>query len=282
VIARAEMALPDTAQSQPETQTSPATRSQPRAGEEPPKRVATAPSTTLALEPRPARALPRRGRISYTLFYSGQKFNVGRTVQTWECEDGRYRIGSVSETTGLAAVFRDERRTYLSEGTVTAAGLRPQAFLMSRQRGRAIDVARARFDWDDARITWGSSDEKKEGALPAGSQDFLSLMYQFSIAPPRGDRIRIPVTTGTKFETYELEVLPEETIDTPLGPMRALPLREVRKPHAESIEIWLATEYRYLPVKVRFFDRDGNPGGEQLVDDIRLSKEGDMRSEAVN
>lgn len=269
VEAHADLALPEP--TQPDVQ--PAPVAVPQAGEAPPQVVATAPSTTLAIEPPPARELPRRGRISYTLFYSEQKFVVGRTVQTWECEDGRYRIGSISETTGLAAVFRDERRTYLSEGTVTAAGLRPNAFLMSRQRGSEIDVARARFDWNNAQITWGSSDEKKEGALPAGSQDFLSLMYQFSLAPPHGNRIRIPITTGTKFETYELDVLPEETIDTPLGPMRALPLRQVRKPGAETIEIWLATEYRYLPVKVRFFGRDGNPSGEQVVNDIRLAKD---------
>jgi Protein of unknown function (DUF3108) len=244
------------------------------APETPPDVLAIAPPTTLAApEPPPLHLLPRRGRISYTLYLGTDKFEIGRTVQNWEFENGIYRIGSVSETTGLAAVLRSERRTYLSEGTITRTGLQPKAFLMSRSRRGETEVARARFDWDAAHITWGTTDEKREASLPAGSQDFLSLMYQFSLSPPMGGRITVPTTTGTKFETYELDVLPEETIDTPLGTLRALPLKQVRKPGAETIEVWLAADYRNLPVKLRFFGRDGEPTGEQIVNEIRLSDE---------
>ncbi|MGE5526378.1 MAG: DUF3108 domain-containing protein [Rhodospirillaceae bacterium] len=250
---------------EPETAEAPATA---------PEVVAIAPSTTLAVPEQPLlHPLPRRGRITYTLFLGTEKFEIGRTVQNWEFENGTYRIGSRSETTGLAAVLRSERRTYLSEGVVTHAGLQPNAFLMSRTRRGETEVARARFDWNAGQISWGTSDERNQAALPAGSQDFLSLMYQFSLAPPKSGRITVPLTTGTKFETYELDVLPEETIDTPLGSLRTLPLRQVRKPGAETIQIWLAADYRHLPVMVRFFGRDGEPSGEQVANDIRVSDE---------
>jgi len=239
----------------------------------PSETVAATPSGIPAPEESEPPRLPRRGRISYTLYVGMQKFEVGRTVQTWEIEDGSYRIGSVSETTGVAELFRAERRTYLSVGKVTRDGLRPTSFLMSRTRRGASEVARARFDWEGAHITWGTTDEKNEAALAPGSQDFLSLMYQLSVKPPRSDRIRVPITTGTKFETYELDVLPEETLDTPLGPLRALPLRQVRKPGTETIQIWLAADYRYLPVQLRFYGRDGAPTGEQVVNDIRVGEE---------
>lgn len=240
----------------------------------PPDVVAVAPSTTLAIPERPPlRSLPRRGRITYTLFLGTDKFEIGRTVQTWELDEGAYRIGSVSETTGLASVLRTERRTYLSEGLVTPAGLQPRSFLMSRLRRGQTEVARARFDWDAAHITWGTTDEKHEATLPAGSQDFLSLMYQLSLAPPAGGRISVPLTTGTRFEAYELDVLPEETIETPLGPLRALPLRQVRKPGAETMQVWLAADYRHLPVMLRFYGRDGEPTGEQIANEIRLSEQ---------
>lgn len=237
----------------------------------PPEVVALAPPTTLAA-PEPPPALPRRGRISYTLFLGTDKFEIGRTVQTWEVEDGQYRIGSTSETTGLAAVLRSEKRTYLSTGAVTRAGLQPKSFLMSRTRRGETEVARARFDWDAAQIAWGTTDDTRSAALPAGSQDFLSLMYQFALVPPPAGRVSVPLTTGTKFETYELDVLPQETIDTPLGALRALPLRQVRKPGAETIQIWLASDYRYLPVMVRFYGRDGEPTGEQVVNELRLAE----------
>lgn len=240
---------------------------------EPPTVMATAPASTLDLpDPQPLRALPRRGRISYTLYAGADRFAVGRTVHTWDMQGSEYRIGSVSETSGLAAVFRNERRTYLSEGSVTRHGLQPRAFLMSRLRRGQTEVARARFDWDAHSITWGFPEEVRSAALPAGSQDFLSLLFQLALAPPAGNRIALPITTGTKFETYELEVLPEETLDTPLGMLRAVPLRQVRKPGAETIQVWLAAEYQHLPVQLRFFGRDGKPTGEQIVNEISLSE----------
>jgi hypothetical protein len=47
----------------------------------------------------------------------------------------------------------------------------------------------------------------------------------------------------------------------------------VARPGDESIAIWLAADYRYLPVKIRFFDREGRPTGEQVVDRIEISEE---------
>jgi hypothetical protein len=104
-------------------------------------------------------------------------------------------------------------------------------------------------------------------------------MYQLSIHPPAPGRITVPITTGTRFETYELDVLPEETIDTPLGALRALPVKQRRKPGAEGVEIWLAVQYRHLPVKLRFYNRDGEPTGEQIVTEIRVSDDMDVALE---
>jgi hypothetical protein len=98
-------------------------------------------------------------------------------------------------------------------------------------------------------------------------------MYQLSLDPPAPGRFRQTVTNGSRIETFDLDALPEETIQTPLGALRALPIKQVRRAGEESLELWLATEYRYLPVRIRFFDRDGEPQGEQLVTEIRLSDE---------
>ena len=71
----------------------------------------------------------------------------------------------------------------------------------------------------------------------------------------------------------QLDVLDEEIIDTPLGPLRALPIRQVRQANEESLALWLAVEYRYVPVKLKFFDRAGAAQGEQIVTQIRLSED---------
>jgi hypothetical protein len=235
--------------------------------------VATAPASTYVPETPPLRALPRKGRITYNLVYGRDRFPVGRTVQTWEMDSTRYRLASRSETTGIVDLIRSQHRTFLSRGSLTPRGLRPETFLMSRNRGRGPEEARAKFDWDAANITLEGSAPPRNESLPPNTQDLLSLMYQLSLDPPAPGRFRQTVTNGARIETYELDALPEETIQTPLGALRALPVKQVRKAGEESLELWLATEYRYLPVRIRFFDREGEPQGEQLVTEIRLSDE---------
>jgi hypothetical protein len=234
--------------------------------------VATAPESNVADAPA-IRTLPRKGRITYNLVYGRDQFPVGRTVQTWEMDDARYRLASRSETTGIVDFFRSQHRTYLSRGAVTREGLRPDTFLMSRNRGRGPEEARAKFDWERGAVQLEGSGGPHTEKLSGPTQDLLSLMYQISLDPPTRGRLQQTVTNGSRLDTYELDVLPEETIETPLGVLRALPVRQVRKAGEESLELWFATEYRYLPVRIRFFNRAGQPQGEQIVTEIRLSDE---------
>jgi len=223
--------------------------------------------------PAPLRSLPKKGRITYTLYLGEDQLAVGRTVQSWEVEDGAYRLGSFSETTGIIDLFRSQRLNYLSQGRITPRGLKPGKFLMSRTRRGKTEEAQARFDWDGGTIALGKTGEHRSAALPDTSQDMVSFIYQLGLAPPAPGRVWLPITNGSRLETYELEVFAEEEIQTPLGTLRALPVKQVRRPDDESIEVWLATEYRYLPVKIRFYDREGRPAGEQVVNEIRLSEE---------
>lgn len=238
-----------------------------------PQIVAMAPSTAPPPEVAPVRALPRKGRITYNLVYGRDQFPVGRTIQTWEMEGTRYQLASRSETTGLVDLIRSQHGTYLSRGALTRSGLRPDTFLMSRNRGRGGEEARARFDWNGAILFLEGSAPARNEKLPAGTQDILSLMYQLSLDPPAMGRFSRSVTNGRGIETYELDALPEETIQTPLGALRTLPVKQVRKPGEESLELWFATEYRYLPVRILFFNREGEPRGEQIVTEIRLAEE---------
>ena len=238
-----------------------------------PGQVAVAPVTMAAPEPEPIRSLPRRGRIAYNLYFGMEKFNVGRTVQTWEVSGTRYRLDSISETTGVVDLLRSERRTYASRGSITAGGLKPEEFRTERVRRGQSESAKANFGWGDGRLTFGDAGVVRNEPMPQGSQDIVSFMYQVGLNPPPPGRLKLAITNGSKFEEYELEVLPEEFIETPIGRLRALPLKQVRRPDAESIQIWLAAEYRYLPVKIRFMDKQGQPSGEQVVSEISVSED---------
>jgi hypothetical protein len=247
------------------------------AGDDPPASEApAAPSeapAAAAPPPDAAPGLPRRVELIYTLHFGIDHFDVGRAVFTWETEQGAYRLVSASETTGIVDLFRPQRLTYVSEGRITEDGLRPENFAMSRMRRGQTDAAEAHLDWVTRRLTYGRPAHKRTVHLPPASQDIVSFVFQLALQPPAPGRVRLPITNGTRFETYEIEVLAEERIETPLGVLDTLPLKQLRKEGAESIEVWLAADYRYLPVKVRFLDREGNPAGEQIVSEIRISQQ---------
>jgi len=232
--------------------------------------IADAAPSTFMPERAVIKSLPRRGRITYALYMGTQKLEVARTVQSWEAGTDTYRLESTSGTSGLASLFRDEQRVFRSTGRLTEHGLRPENFVSSRTRRGQTDEAAARFDWEKNSITLGRGAAQKSAALPAGSQDILSFMYQLSLAPPPPGRLQLAITNGARFENYALDVGTEETLETPMGPIRALPVKQVRRDGGESMEIWLAADYRYLPVRIRFIGRDGAPTGEQIVTEISI------------
>jgi hypothetical protein len=252
----------------------PQTPLEPAASEPPADPVAPAPALAdgqpvAAPAPLLARRLPRKGQITYELYLGNDRFNVGRTQQSWEIAEDRYRLASVSETTGLAALFSRQRLAYESTGRLTASGLKPEHFTSERVRGGKTEKVASDFDWLAASAAFG--DPRRQVALPADAQDIVSFMYQLGLAPLTPGRVALPVTNGWKLEHYELDVGGEEMLETPFGVLRAVPVKQVRRAQQESIELWLAPAYRWLPVRIRFYNREGQPSGEQLVSEIRVS-----------
>ncbi len=234
--------------------------------------VATAAPGAVVAPPAPLRTLPRRGRIEYKflIYFNNLLTDVARTVQTWEATGDTYTIDSKSNPVGLARLAPIGPHEYHSIGQVTERGLVPQRFTSKEVRRGASNEAAAQFDWDKNQLQFGRANEAKSAALPAGSQDFVSFMFQLSLAPPPRGRIQMPITNGRNFETYDLEVLDEEVLETPMGELRVLPVKRAAGPGADGITVYLATEFRHLPVRILHFNRDGSPGGEIIATGIRI------------
>jgi hypothetical protein len=241
------------------------------AAPEPPQQLALAASTSAIAAT--VHGLPRRGRITYTLYYGEERHPVGNVVQTWEAEAGTYVLTSAAESTGIVELVWPQRLRYVSRGKVTQRGMQPDSFQVSRTRRGRSETAGALFDWSAGSLSYGHPQSRKSAPLPADAQDLVSFIFQLVLAPPEPGRYVVPIATGSRFENYDLEVFAEQRIETPLGTLRTLPVRQVPRPGDGSIEIWLAADYRYLPVRIRHYDRRGNFAGEQVVNEIRVSDE---------
>lgn len=201
--------------------------------------------------------LPEQAEISYTLYKGQEGFAVGKVQHTWKRDSTRYTINQVAEASGIVSLFYSGRHVQISQGEITPQGLRPSSYWV--QRGQSADKTdTAQFDWEGMQLTLGTGGNTRTVKLPDGTQDLLSFLYQLAFLPPQqGNSTRVHITTGRKLDNYGYQSLGEETLETGLGPIKALHIGQVRQQGEETTEIWLATEYHYLPVKIRFTDKQG-------------------------
>ena len=214
---------------------------------------------------------PRSGRLEYAVTIGDPPAPVGRATYAWEASDESYRLSLSAETTGLVGLLRRVRVVQTSEGRITAEGLRPDAF--ATDRGPKARNEFARFDWPAKQLTFGYPDAVQTTALGAGAQDTLSLILQFAFVPIEQGRRDVLLTTGRKVYVQAYERVAEELVETPAGGWRAWHLRRVRaQPGDEGYDMWLATDRPYLPVRIRWTDRNGRVTSATL-DTVRLARD---------
>jgi hypothetical protein len=178
--------------------------------------------------------------------------------------NGHYSIISTTQAKGLASLIFGNL-TQKSEGIVTEYGLKPDFY--SYQYGNdAKKLQTANFNWNDGVVHMHTYKGDSTAHLATGTQDFLSFMYQFMFTPPL-DNMQITMTNGKRLRTYAYSFEGEETITTKLGELKTIHLLK-GSGDEEKTEIWLATDYQYLPVKIRKTEKDGTVI-EQIVASIR-------------
>jgi len=220
---------------------------------------------------QPRIPLPREAKLTFSVYQGAGGLKLGENIQRLKIDAGNYALSSETQTTGLASIFKTFLMTQVSQGWVDAQGLHPQRYSEARKQTRGTQDVSAEFDFAAHKIYFSHGGE---ASLPENAQDFLSFLYQLSQLTLAGrEFIPIDISNGKKLEHYELEIGAEETIDTPLGKLRALPMRKIHQAGEEGLIVWLGLEYRLLPIKVQQIDRAGNIQGEMRISDIRVSEE---------
>jgi hypothetical protein len=207
---------------------------------------------------------PRQGRIRFTVTRGEgeQTTLVGQSTHTWRHDDATYTLQTLTETVGLAALFRPVKVVQTSEGTLGAEGIVPREFRVERMDRTA---ERARFDRDAMKVTLFSGERvRREAPLAAGSQDILSQMYQIGLA--QSARVELMIATGKNYGRYAYEAVGEERIATRFGELRTWHVKAAGMPGEQGMELWLAADYRNLPVRIRYLDRKGEVFEQNAVE----------------
>ena len=211
----------------------------------------------IAAPPSLGAAAPETIKASYDLFKDG--LLVATIQESFEKSGAKYLIVSESTPSKLLALFVRTHLKVQSRGSVTPQGLRPDQFDYGRLDDASKNV-QATFDWPSRQLHMSFEGRKETAPLVPGTQDRLSIMYQFMFLPL--DKLKVvPVqmTNGKKIESYRYQVAGSAPLDTPLGRLNALHLVKQRDAGDNNqIEVWVAAERQFVPVRVLIVESDGS------------------------
>ena len=152
-----------------------------------------------------------------------------------------------------------------STGRIGPSGLEPERYSESRKSEVASHFVR-----DQNQIVF-SSNTPPVPLLP-GAQDRMSVMMQLggllAASPqryPAGTRISVQTVGPRDAEVWVFVVGDEEKLSLPAGEFTARKLtRDPRKAFDRKLELWLAPEYGYLPVRIKQTEANGDFADAQL------------------
>jgi uncharacterized protein DUF3108 len=193
--------------------------------------------------------LPPRLEITYEVLRNGSK--IAEIVGRLESTADSYRLTESWHGKGIYALLGRAMRT--SEGKLSAAGPRPLEFVDERS-GR--DTARASFDWSANTLTMRYKGRSRTEPIPPNAQDRLSFILALSLAPPGSKTGDYHLVNGRGVSHHVYEFNGRERVQTAAGEFEAL--KVVRGAPDERTEIWLASAFGGLPVRMLAVEKGGS------------------------
>lgn len=183
---------------------------------------------------------------------------IGRVVESYTRTGDRYAIVSTARSEGPLKIFLDDTLVTQSDGKVVAAGLQPHAFAQRRLGNGGRDIVTT-FDWKGGTMHARYKGEASDHRLPPGTQDRLSVFYQFMLQGASKDTLQLHATNGRKIELYTYRKVEDVRIQTPAGEFDTVHYErdtgDAKK--ASKAHIWLARDRFHLPVRIVFDDARG-------------------------
>lgn len=217
------------------------------------------------------RRFPARLTLSYDLFKGDEGIKLGHASHRWLADGDAYQLDSKAEATGMLAMLKLGNYSQQSRGRLTAQGITPEHYREMRGENRRHHYI-ADFDYSSHTLQLGQVDAINPVEFAEGTQDQLSFIYQLALQAPLPASITLPIATGRKYGPYTIDNLGVKKLRTPLGELNTLHLsRQKRQAKDETIDIWLAIDHHFVPVKIMMTDRKGDTYS-QLITSINQNE----------
>lgn len=207
---------------------------------------------------------PLSTQLSYRLQGNFRGPLEGEAQVQWLREGRRYQV-HLDVLVGARFAPLITRRMS-SDGLLTPEGIAPQRYdeytKMLLREARRSKIA---FEGQVLRLADGKSQPQPPGVQDAASQ-FVHLTWLFltgreTLRP--GLVIEMPLALPRRLYRWRYEVIGEEELQTPMGPLSAWHLRPLfdaaeGRVHDLKAEVWLAPGLQYLPVRLLIRQDDGS------------------------
>lgn len=180
---------------------------------------------------------------------------IGETHTIYIMDKGHYKVESITEAIGLTSIIYSGKLLQTSEGELTESGLQPTKFYQSYDN-KENKTYSAIFNWQEHVVSLRTSKNLETPELPDGTQDILSVQFQFMFIPPL-QNMELYVTTGKTLRNYNYTFEGEEVITTQLGEFNTIHIVHLGEDDNDKTEMWLAEEYHYLPIRLRKYLKNG-------------------------
>ena len=214
-----------------------------------------APAVAQPTPTAPAFEWPPSTRLSYTLVGDYRGPVQGKARVDWLRSGNRYQVHLDVRVGADFAPLLSRRMS--SDGLLTEAGLKPQRYdeetkvLLREVRRQTIF-----FEPDRIVLPRGGVQPPVAGVQDTASQ-FVQLSWMFTLQPQllrAGQTVEVPLALTRRVDRWVYDVVGEEVLDLPVGPVKAWYLKprlQSKTSSDLSVETWFAPSLQYLPVRIR-------------------------------
>ncbi len=114
------------------------------------------------------------------------------------------------------------------------------------------------FDWDKKRVSNNVQNKEWSMDLPVNALDKLSYQLQLRTDLLNNKvEMEYKVADGGHTKVYDFEIMGEELLDTPVGKLKAVKVKRMRRNNSRVTYLWLALDWNHLLVRLQQKEKDG-------------------------
>jgi hypothetical protein len=206
---------------------------------------------------------PTQINAHYRIHKSG--ILIGTVEERFTRDGDTYKIVSETHTAGALKWLLNDQVTLSAEGRIGPTGLEPTHYQLKRHNDPTKDIS-ATFAYDKNQIISNHHDKTESFALPVGTLDRISAIYHFAFVTPLTTEVTFWMSQGKEAEQYRYRKQGETVIKVGDISYSTVHYARVITKGRSQVQLWLAKDRHYVPVRIVFEDSHGITLEQTLVD----------------